>query len=79
MTTEEKKATYEIIKKGTYADYALINRHTSFQPYVLCWCFDESDYTWAQGHYYDSYTEAMRAFLKNEKAVIEKMIDQWTN
>lgn len=56
MTTTEKKNTYKILKAA--GDYTLINRGTSFQPYVVCWLFDRDTYTWAQGHYFSDYIAA---------------------
>lgn len=57
MTTEEKKTTYTIIAKD--GEYTLIDRHTSYCTYVVCWLFDSEDYTWGQGHYYNDKEQAM--------------------
>ena len=76
MTTEEKKATYEIIKKGVYADYVVIDRKTSFQPFVACWAFDESDYTWGQGHYFDKLDVALHYFYGKERDALEAKMEE---
>lgn len=73
MTVEEKKAKYEIIKEGKYADYVIINRHTSFQPYIVCWAFDEEDYTWGQGHYFETLNEAKFFLYGKEQDALEAL------
>ncbi len=77
MTVEEKKAKYEIIMKGAYADYVIINRHTSFQPYVVCWAFDEEDYTWGQGHYFDDEHAAFAFFWQKEIDILQAAVDEY--
>lgn len=57
MTVEEKKAKYTILAEND--EYTLIDRHTSYCTYVVCWQFDKDDYTWAQGHYYNNIFQAV--------------------
>lgn len=39
--------------------HAIIHRNTSFEPYIFCYCYDVTDGTWGQGHYYDTYAQAL--------------------
>lgn len=41
-------------------EYALVCRHTSFQPYVVAWLpeMDGNVLTWGQGHYFNDWYEA---------------------
>lgn len=75
MTVEEKKATYEILNRGEYADYVIINRHTTYLPYVACYAFDYSDYTWGQGYYFGTYSDALVFMYEKEKDAIDGLID----
>ena len=75
MTTEEKKATYEILNRGEYADYVIINRKTNYLPIVACYAFDESDYTWGQGHYFDNYSDAVVFLYEKEKEALDLLIE----
>lgn len=75
MTTEEKKATYEILNHGEYADYVIINRHTTYLPYVACYAFDYSDYTWGQGYYFGTYSDALVFMYEKEKDAIDGLIE----
>lgn len=45
-------------KKGNYY-YAIIDRHTSCEPYVFCSGYDITDGTWAAGHYFYTYAEVL--------------------
>ena len=57
MTSEfERKNRYRILEAA--GDYTLIDRATSFQPFVVCWLFDTKTYTWAQGHYFSDIDAA---------------------
>lgn len=61
MTMAEKKSTYEVLT--TMGEYTIINRKTSYLPFVVCWLFNTDDYTWAQGHYLATYEDAL-VFMK---------------
>ena len=77
MTVEEKKAKYDIIKRGAYADYVVINRHTSFQPFVACWAFDDETYSWGQGHYFDTEADALNHLYHKEMEVLQAVIEEY--
>ena len=49
-----------ILKEYPKKDYVIIDRHTSFQSYVACWCFNKNTYTWGQGHYFDNLEDAIQ-------------------
>ena len=58
MTSEfERKNRYRVL--ANIGDYTLIDRATSFQPFVVCWLFNTENYTWAQGHYFAEYDRAL--------------------
>lgn len=75
MTVEEKKAQYEIVKDGFYSDYTVINRHTDYCPFVVCWNFDIETYQWDQGHYYNDEASAMCEFYQKEKEAIDEILE----
>lgn len=62
LATMVKKHTDSVITPTdvTFGDYTLVIRNTSYCPFVIAWHFDKSDNTWAQGHYFNSVTEAIR-------------------
>lgn len=43
----------------TDGDYTLIYRGPLFNPWVVAYKYDPSDGTWAQGHYFISFYEAV--------------------
>jgi len=78
MNTLEKKVNYQILMRGAYSDYVLINRNTSYCPYVVCYGFNDEDYTWAQGHYYESLSAAKVDFYQRERDWLDGKIDYLT-
>jgi len=71
MTVEEKKRAYEKILR--IGDYTLINRHTKFEPWIVCWKFDDESYTWNQGHYFQGAIFAILFMIGREYP--EKLIE----
>ena len=75
MNTMEKKANYQILREGHYSDYVIINRQTSYCPYVVCYAFDKEDYTWAQGHYHQTMDDALVDFYEREMNGLQSNIE----
>lgn len=44
-------------KSGT--EIAIINRHTSFEPYVVAWAFNAEGNYWGQGYYCSDLEDAI--------------------
>lgn len=38
---------------------ALIDRQNNFQPYVVCYGYDDESDTWMQGHYFEDLAKAI--------------------
>ena len=76
MTVEEKKAAYLIMWKGMLTDYTLIKRNTEYCPFIVAWGFNEEDYTWGQGHYFNDYSSALWFLLDKEKEAIEEKMEE---
>lgn len=47
-----------VVVEGTF--HAIINRHTDFEPYIVCWSYCIEDGTWGQGYYYQKYEDAIK-------------------
>lgn len=43
----------------TDGDYTLIDRGSLFNTWVVAYKFDPSDETWAQGHYFENFYDAV--------------------
>ena len=71
MTIQEKKEAYEIIGRYPQINYVVIDRHTKYQPIIACWSFCDDDYTWGQGHYFDTKEDAF-AYINEKIASLAK-------
>ena len=75
MTVEEKKATYQILREGAYSDYTIIHRNTSYCPYVVCYGFDKATYSWAQGHYHNTFDDALLDLYEQEMKGLQQCVE----
>lgn len=46
-------------KDGDYTLVARVNEDGTIHEYVVAWCYDECDDTWAQGHYFSDIVDAV--------------------
>ena len=79
MTTQEKMDTHKIIQRPVYSNYTLLNRKTSYCTYVVAWHFDDRDYTWAQGHYFNDLREAKLFWYERERDAIDEYVDYYAD
>lgn len=46
---------------------ALINRNTSFQPWVVAWNYNKDEDYWGQGHYFSDFEDACEWYAQYGK------------
>lgn len=44
---------------STIGDYTIINRHTSFLPWVAAWCYHGEEKCWDNGNYFQTLEDAV--------------------
>lgn len=44
---------------------ALVDRATSFQPFIVAWAYDTESREWGQGHYFNDYDSAIKFYNTN--------------
>jgi len=44
---------------STIGDYTIINRHTSYLPWIAAWCYHEEEKCWENGNYFPTLEEAV--------------------
>lgn len=61
------KNNVEILARYPEIDYVTLRlKDATYYPYVAAWHFDNSDYTWGQGHYFSTKAE-MKEYIKAKK------------
>lgn len=60
VNATENDEHYTIIEEFPEIDYALIYRHTRFQPWVAAWGLNKEKEYWNQGHYFETGTDAIK-------------------
>nr|DAZ79282.1 MAG TPA: hypothetical protein [Caudoviricetes sp.] len=59
-----KNVSVTIIEQG--GQYTLLKRKNTFCPYVVAFCYDEEEGTWAQGHYFNDLKSAVNFLYEND-------------
>lgn len=55
----------EIIAEYPQKNYTLVKRiNATYEPFVACYRFDKTDYTWGQGHYFNT-VESARKYIES--------------
>lgn len=52
---------------STIGSYTIINRHTSYLPWVAAWCYHEEEKCWANGNYFSTLENAVLYAMSREK------------
>lgn len=65
--TVQVKDEYHLIQvgeqRGTSIIVAMLERRTSFEPYIVAWDYNVNDGTWSQGHYFQKCNDAYLFYL----------------
>ena len=46
--------------------YTIINRHTSYLPWVAAWCYHEEEKCWGNGNYFSTLESAVLYAMSRE-------------
>ncbi len=63
------KDGYEVVSRFPGNPYVLINRKTSFQPWIAAYGYDEEEGTWNNGHYFNRVEDAI-SFITGSKTYV---------
>lgn len=44
---------------------ALLDRGSTFEPFIVAWAYDSNTHTWGQGHYFQNHEDAVNYYRTN--------------
>jgi len=66
------KNNIEILGRYPDVNYVVVRiKDATYQPYVACWNFDNTDYTWGQGHYFSTLNQVKEYIQEKYDAIYE--------